>query len=109
MKLFDLKLKIAANISDFHEVIEKSNKPNAPFMSILRCQLYQTRKRRSVSLVNTKFSIRYSNGEAVVYTLSSIEEIRRVLSEEFILPKLPVIEAIDVLKTLHIDIFAENI
>lgn len=97
-----------AKVSDFNDVIEKSNKPNAPFMTILRCQLYQTYKQRSVSLVNNKFGIRYSNGEINVKTLSSSEEIKAVLSEEFMLPKLPVIEAIEVLKTLNIDIFAQG-
>jgi N-hydroxyarylamine O-acetyltransferase len=97
-----------AKVSDFNDVIEKSNKPNALFMTILRCQLYQTRKQRSVSLVNNKFGIRYSNGETFVKTLSSPEEIRAVLSEEFMLPKLPVTEAIEVLKTLNIDIFAQS-
>lgn len=77
-------------------------------MTILRCQLYQTHKQRSVSLVNNKFSIRYSNGETSVKTLFSSEEIIAVLSEEFMLPKLPVKEAIEVLKTLNIDIFEKN-
>ncbi|ARK32475.1 arylamine N-acetyltransferase [Halalkalibacter krulwichiae] len=97
-----------AKVRDFHDVIERSNKPNAPFMTILRCQLYQTRKQRSVSLVNNKFGIRYSNGETSVKTLSSSEEIRAVVSEEFMLPKLPIKDAIDVLKTLNIDIFAQS-
>ncbi|MEH7387711.1 arylamine N-acetyltransferase [Bacillus sp. JJ1521] len=107
-KTWHFNSRQVAKVSDFQEVIEKSNKPNAPFMTILRCQLYQTGKQRSVSLVNNKFSIRYSSGETVVRTLSSTEEIRTVLSEEFMLSKLPVTEAIDVLKTLNVDIFAEN-
>jgi arylamine N-acetyltransferase len=61
-----------------------------------------------VELVNNKFGIRYSNGETFVKTLSSPEEIRAVFSEEFMLPKLPVTEAIEVLKTLEIDIFAQS-
>ncbi|MFE7065163.1 hypothetical protein ACFVAD_23960 [Sutcliffiella sp. NPDC057660] len=97
-----------AEVSDFHDVMEKSNKPGAPFMTILRCQLYQTSKQRSVSLVNNKFAIRYSNGEASVRELSTPEEIMAVLSEEFMLPKLPAKEAIEVLSTLGIDIFAQN-
>lgn len=97
-----------AKFSEFNDVIENSNKPNAPFMTILRCQLYQTHKQRSVSLVNNKFGIRYSNGETSVKTLSSSEEIIAVLSKEFMLPKLPVKEAIEVLKTLNIDIFAQS-
>lgn len=97
-----------AKVSDFHDVIEKSNQSNAPFMTILRCQLYQTLKQRSVSLVNNKFSIRYSNGETSIKTLTTVEEITTVLSKEFMLPKLPVKEAIEVLKTLNIDIFAQS-
>lgn len=97
-----------AEVSDFHDVMEKSNKPGAPFMTILRCQLYQTSKQRSVSLVNNKFAIRCSNGEASLRELSTPEEIMAVLSEEFMLPKLPAKEAIEVLSTLGIDIFAQN-
>lgn len=97
-----------ATLGDFNEVIEKSKESNAPFMSILRCQLYQTDKKRSVSLVNNKFAIHYSSGESVLTTLSSREEIKTILSEEFMLPKLPVYEAIDALATLNIDIFKDN-
>ncbi|MGE6259759.1 arylamine N-acetyltransferase [Heyndrickxia sporothermodurans] len=97
-----------AKVSDFNDVIEKSNKPNATFMTILRCQLYQTSKQRSISLVNNKFSIRYSDGETNVLTLSSPEDIRAVLTEEFRLPNLPVKEAIEVLKTLKINIFEQS-
>ncbi|PPA69285.1 arylamine N-acetyltransferase [Jeotgalibacillus proteolyticus] len=95
-----------AKLSDFNGVMVRSNKPDAPFMTILRCQFYQTGKQRSVSLVNNKFGIRYSMGETVVRTLTSKEEIKEVISEEFLLPKLPVIEAIEVLESLPIDIFA---
>ncbi|MFA9556828.1 arylamine N-acetyltransferase [Evansella sp. AB-rgal1] len=94
-----------AKVADFREVIEKTNIPNAPFMSILRCHLYQTSKQRSLSLVNNKFSIRYSSGETNVITLSSIEEMRDVLSEEYKFPKLPIKEAMEVLKILDVDIF----
>ncbi|KAB2331718.1 arylamine N-acetyltransferase [Bacillus mesophilum] len=95
-------------VSDFNDVIEKSNKPNSTFMTILRCQLYQTSKQRSISLVNNKLSIRYSNGKTNVFTLSSPGDIREVLTEEFMLPNLPVIEAIEVLKTLKINIFEQS-
>ncbi|MDG5472353.1 arylamine N-acetyltransferase [Jeotgalibacillus sp. ET6] len=96
-----------AKVEDFSGVIQKSNEPAAPFMTILRCQLYQTDKKRSVSLVNNKFGIRYSNGETVVRNLSTVEEICDVLSEEFQLPKLPVEEAIGVLRRNKIDIFKD--
>lgn len=103
---FNPRLKV--NVSDFNLVIEKSNEPGAPFMSILRCQLYQTSKKRSVSLVNNKFGVRYSNGDTIVKNLSSTKEIVNVLAEEFLLPKLPVEEAINVLENLNVDIFSER-
>lgn len=93
------------SMDDFLQVIETSNKPGATFMSILRCHLYQTDKKRSVSLVNNKFTIRYSNGETAVTTLSTPEEIRSVVADEFNLPKLPVVEAMEVLKELDFDVF----
>lgn len=91
-------------IEHFNEVMKRANQPNAPFMTILRCQLYQTHKHRSVSLVNNKFSIRYSSGEIDLKVLSTPEEISSVLSEEFALPKLPVTKAIEVLELLNVDI-----
>ncbi|CAG9621558.1 arylamine N-acetyltransferase [Sutcliffiella rhizosphaerae] len=97
-----------AIVSDFEAVIKKSNKPAAPFMNILRCQLYQTTEQRSVSLVNNKFSIQYANGDINIMTLSSEAEVQEVLSEEFKLPNIPVKEAIHVLETLNVDIFASN-
>lgn len=97
----------AAKMSDFDSVIEKSNKADAPFMTFLRCQLFQIDKQRSVSLVNNKLGIRYSNGETVTNTLSSVIEIQQVLTEEFQLPNLPVEEAVSILQYLNIDIFSE--
>ncbi|MFT4413644.1 arylamine N-acetyltransferase [Fredinandcohnia humi] len=94
--------------SDFTEIISKSYKIGAPFMEILRCQIWQSEKNRSVSLVNNKFTIRYRNGQSHTRTLVSIEEIKNVLTQEFILPKLPVKEAIKVLYELGIDIFFEK-
>lgn len=95
-------------ISDFNKVIRKSNKIGAPFMVILRCQKWQLDKKRSVSLVNNKFTLRYSDGEIVSRTLTSIVEIEKVISDEFLLPKLPVADAINILKQLNVDIFANK-
>lgn len=95
-------------IQDFYPVIDESNRPGATFMTILRCQLYQTKNERSVSLVNNKFGIRYANGESTVKALTSVHEIQKVLAEEFRLPRLPVAEAIAVLNSLNIDIFANT-
>jgi len=107
-KAWHFNSRKVAKVSDFNEVIKKSYKPNATFMTILRCQLYQIPKQRSISIINNKFSIRYSNGETNALTLSSQEEIKTVLIDEFKLPKLPVKEAIEVLKRLKIDIFEQS-
>ncbi|MBO1002616.1 arylamine N-acetyltransferase [Pseudogracilibacillus auburnensis] len=96
------------NIFDFHSLIDKSNEPGSTFMTILRCQLYQLKKRRSVSLVNNRFTIRYTNGRKSVTTLSSQTEIVEVITEEFGLTKLPIHKAIDVLNQLNIDIFSKS-
>ncbi len=95
-----------ANINDFQKVIEESYKPDATFMTILRCQLYQTNLQRSVSLVNNKFSIRYENGEIETTALNTKQEIMAVMADEFFLPKLPVEEAVDALERRGIDIFS---
>lgn len=97
-----------STISDFDQPIKLSNRPRTPFMIILRCQLYQTDKNRSVSLVNNKFAIRYDDGTTSDQRLSSVSEIEQVISNEFMLSKLPVAEAIDVLQSLDIDIFSNN-
>ncbi|PLR75324.1 arylamine N-acetyltransferase [Bacillus sp. V3-13] len=95
----------ACDLRDFSNAIDKSNQPGATFMTILRCQLWQTAKNRSVSLVNNQFSIRYANGNTIKKTLTSVGEIEKIIAEEFLLPKLPVAQAIDILRGLKVDIF----
>lgn len=95
-------------VDDFTRAIKNSYQSGAPFMTILRCQLWQTERNRSVSLVNNKFRIRYSDGNAKEKTLTSTEEIEELIVKEFMLPKLPVKEAIDVLKYLNIDVFSRD-
>jgi N-hydroxyarylamine O-acetyltransferase len=92
---------------DFAEVISKSNKEDAPFMTFLRCQLYQSNRKRSVSLVNNSLTIRYDNGESTVSKYKSKHEIKEIMKSEFNLPKLPVMEAIKILEELDINIFSE--
>ncbi|PAD76447.1 MULTISPECIES: arylamine N-acetyltransferase [Paenibacillus] len=95
-------------IQDFYSIVSESNRPGTTFMTILRCQLYQTKNEQSLSLVNNKFGIRYASGETAVRTLTSVQEIQQVLADEFKLPRLPVAEAIAVLETLEVDIFANT-
>ncbi|MHC0036367.1 arylamine N-acetyltransferase [Pseudoneobacillus sp. C159] len=95
-------------LSDFYQVITDSNQPGADFMTLLRCQLWQTEQGRSVSLVNNGLTIRKFDGSTEKYNLNSVAVIKEVIQEEFRLPRLPVEEAIEVLKELNIDIFAKN-
>ncbi|MBP1084226.1 arylamine N-acetyltransferase [Bacillus capparidis] len=96
-------------MSDFADIIQKSYILQSAFMSILRCQLWQIDQNRSVSLVNNRLSIHYSDGQTVKKTLSSIHEIEEVMAIDFFLPKLPVAEAIEVLKNLGVDVFSDRV
>ncbi|SDC66727.1 arylamine N-acetyltransferase [Shouchella lonarensis] len=93
-------------VADFRAVMTASNQAGTTFMTILRCQKWQTDQERSVSLVNNTFGIRYADGKTVRHTLKSVKEIEKVIAEEFLLPKLPVAEAVSVLNGLGVDIFA---
>jgi N-hydroxyarylamine O-acetyltransferase len=95
-----------SQFSDFYQAIHEANQPGTTFMTILRCQLYQLDRRRSVSLVNNKFGIRYENGENKIETLTSVKEIEDVIRDEFGLDRLPVQTAVDILESLGVDIFA---
>jgi N-hydroxyarylamine O-acetyltransferase len=103
---FDIKKNY--NFDDFLPAIEQSFQPGKTFMTLLRCQLWQLDKKRSVSLLNHTFSIRTQDGKVEKYHLSSVKEIRRVIDQEFVLPKLPVEEAISVLNELGVDIFQDR-
>ncbi|WP_096188110.1 arylamine N-acetyltransferase [Evansella halocellulosilytica] len=103
--VWEFRADVEYKFEDFSEVIEKSMEPGSTFMSILRCQLWQLNKKRSVSLINNQFEIRYDDGQTEKVTLKTVSEIEGVLSEEFQLGKLPVRKAINVLQNLQIDIF----
>lgn len=107
-KVWEFDINKKCEFEDLSEVIKQANKPNTTFMTILRCQLWQTKQNRSVSLVNNQFGIRYSDGSITKRKLYSIDEIESVIANEFLLPKLPIRDAINVLDGLNIDIFTEN-
>lgn len=107
-KVWHFHSRIKAELNDFTPALQKSFEENAPFMTILRCQRYQTDKQRSVSLVNNKFGIRDADGITTTTTLASVEEIQDVIANEFLLHNMPVGEAIDVLNTLNVNIFAKK-
>ncbi|WP_078392993.1 arylamine N-acetyltransferase [Shouchella patagoniensis] len=98
--------QLNTTIEDFTEIMNDSFAEDAPFMTILRCHLYQLDQKRSVSLVNDKFTIRFQEGGAETVKLHSIEEVEKVISQEFRLPNLPIRQAIEGLKKRGHDIFA---
>jgi arylamine N-acetyltransferase len=93
---------------DFLPAIQQSYQPGKTFMKMLRCQLWQLDKGRSINLSNHIFTIRTQDGKVEKHKLSSVKEIREVIEQEFGLPKMPVEEAIDVLNHLGVDIFQEE-
>ncbi|MFB5661338.1 arylamine N-acetyltransferase [Alteribacillus sp. HJP-4] len=93
------------HFDDFEQPIVEYFQPGTLFMNTLRCQIWQQKKQRSLSLVNHTLNIRYINGELEKKKLNNINDIRSVINEEFQLPNLPVEKAIDVLQELEVDIF----
>jgi N-hydroxyarylamine O-acetyltransferase len=95
-------------LEDFLPAIQQSFQPGKTFMKMLRCQLWQLDRGRSLNLSNHTFTIRTQDGKVEKQKLSSVKEIREVMEEEFGLPKMPVEEAIEVLNGLGVDIFQEE-
>jgi len=93
---------------DFQPAIQQYFKPNDLFTSSLRCQLWQLDQQRSLSLVNHVLSIRDRDGTVEKRILSDLGELREVIDQEFKLPKLPVEEAVNVLRQLGVDIWKDN-
>lgn len=94
--------------TDLADVIKAANEPGAYFMKELRCQLWQLEREHYLSLINNTFIIRTSDNQEKKLQLNSISEIEEVLSKEFLLPHLPVREAIEVLNSIGIDIFRQE-
>lgn len=92
-------------LNDFSHCIQTSYLPDSTFMKILRCQLWQPERNRSLSLVNDRLTIRYRYGRKWSTKLSSVYEVIEVLKDEFELPDLPVHDAIQVLHELGVNVF----
>nr|WP_281244827.1 arylamine N-acetyltransferase [Gracilibacillus orientalis] len=105
--LWSFTTKKTYHFKDFITPIQEYFQPGTLFMSTLRCQMWQQEKKRSLSLVNHTLNIRDINGKVEKHQLSSINDIRNVINEEFQLPYLPVERAIIVLQELGVDIFQD--
>ncbi|WP_158737613.1 arylamine N-acetyltransferase [Alteribacillus sp. YIM 98480] len=95
-------------LEDFEPWVTLTFRKEALFMNVLRCQLWQPEKRRGLSLVNRKFTIRNGNGGVLTKILPNRNALQQVLMDEFKMPKLPVTEALDILSDKDVDIFSEN-
>ncbi|GAF20758.1 MULTISPECIES: arylamine N-acetyltransferase [Shouchella] len=95
----------SANFTDFEQLFQDSFKKEATFMKLFRCQLYQLNQRRSVSIVNNIFSIRYESGKKQTRTLDDLDELKHVLNEEFHLPQLPIQQCIEFLHQQNLVLF----
>jgi len=105
--IWEFDTRIFYEFDDFQPAIKDYFRANNTFTSSLRCQIWQLDKNRSLSLVNNVLNLQYESGEVEKHILGSVEEIREVIDDEFQLPKLPVEEAIDILRDLDIDIFKQ--
>src|SRR5699024_3602197 len=105
--IWEFDTRIFYEFDDFQPAIKDDFRANNTFTSSLRCQIWQLDKNRSLSLVNNVLNLQYESGEVEKHILGSVEEIREVIDDEFQLPKLPVEEAIDILRDLDIDIFKQ--
>lgn len=93
-------------LNDFTTIMQKSCQHDGSFMQIIRCQLYQTEQKRSVSLLNNTFTAHYQDGTTIKKQLDSVTEIEELLHSEFRLPHIPVRAAIMSLEKCGIPIFA---
>ncbi|GAF15422.1 hypothetical protein JCM19046_4209 [Bacillus sp. JCM 19046] len=92
-------------LNDFSSIIQNSYRDDGPFMTIIRCHLYQLEQQRSVSLLNNIYTIHYHDGTTTKKQLDSAAEMEQVLRLEFKLPHVPVRSALRALEQRGITIF----
>lgn len=86
------------SLSDFRDTIRQSYQPDAQYMQQLRCEKWDVRKRRMLSLKNKELTMRTHNGGKIKRSMKSREDLLEVLAETFSLPKLPAKKALDKLE-----------
>jgi N-hydroxyarylamine O-acetyltransferase len=93
---------------DFAEAIDRSFAPGAFFLNCLRIHVYQWDSERSVSLKNNTLLITHADGGERRLTLGSLRELEETVADEFRLPRLPVREAVEILQSRGVDLFANE-
>ncbi len=83
-----------------------SNTPGRVFTSILCCKMWQPERRRILTLINRSLSIHHADGRVEKRKLGTIAEIEDVLRSEYGMPRLPVREAVEVLRQFGVDVLA---
>jgi N-hydroxyarylamine O-acetyltransferase len=94
---FDPNVTVSS-LSYFNDAIQRSYRPDGTFMTLLRCQVWQWDRDRSLSLVNDRFAIRYRDGTVEKRTLSNREAMQQVMAEAFGYPSFPIQRALDILE-----------
>ncbi|MDR6226259.1 arylamine N-acetyltransferase [Desmospora profundinema] len=97
-----------SSIQSFSKAIYRSYQPDGAFMTILRCQVWQWERSRSLSLVNNRFSIRHQDGAVEKRTLADRKAIRQVMEEEFGYPDFPSGRVMDILEERGVSVFPKS-
>lgn len=97
-----------SSLEAFAGAIDRSYRADGTFMNLLRCQVWQWEGKRSLSLVNNRFSIRYQDGTVDKHTLANRDAIHRVLVEQFGYPHFPTDRVIGILEERGVDLFQER-
>ncbi|WYP26976.1 arylamine N-acetyltransferase [Alkalihalobacillus sp. FSL W8-0930] len=100
---FNMRNRI--QVDTFKPVYHRSIQPEASFMKILRCKIWQNNRGRSLSLINNEYTIEYNNGTKTTTYISSVSEMENLLDKQFNLKRMPIKTAIELLERHGIDIF----
>ncbi|MEN0642022.1 arylamine N-acetyltransferase [Alkalicoccobacillus gibsonii] len=95
-------------VEEFKPIYRESIQAEASFMNILRCQIWQNNRERSLSLLNNAFTIENNDGARTTTYLSSVSEIEKVLDKEFKLKSMPIRAAIEILEKRGVNVFVKE-
>ncbi|MFK3937380.1 arylamine N-acetyltransferase [Alkalihalobacillus sp. NPDC078783] len=102
------QLNEIAEVDKFKPIYRKSVQPEASFMKILRCKVWQNNRDRSLSLFNNVFTIENNNGDRTTTYLSTVNEMETVLDKEFKLKGMPIRAAMEILEKRGVNVFVKE-